>query len=582
MAFYISKHASTTSSLFVCILGILSLFYTSTSYAAHGAHEYEHKPKHGVDHAFLHGGGTSNPSMYIWDIMERLQDRTKSDLRMTYRATGSSTGIKEFVGDNVSNFEPYNNFGAGDVPIPNGDYTTLTSGLGIEVLHIPFALGSVGIFHSVPSSIMKSMSHSSSVSSMGHSMGSTSSTMDHSMGSTSSTMPLLNITHCVLADIFAGTITDWSDPSITALNPMFNLTAMNQIDTTIKVTVRTSGSSSTNVMTSYLELCTAQWGTLGSGTTITWPVGFKKVVGSGGMSSELQSTPFAIGYLDSGHGHLAKLAEVELRNKNGIYLDTRSANLTATAEAASSAFPTSGTADWSSVELFDQAGDTAWPLTSISYFYVRKNMTDVHDHGSLMKAFLQFVMSSEGQGLLEKYHFSKIPAQLVSVNADSINSILVNANATEWRFEDSVHPYDGAGWHVFSKLRKDYVDTELRNFESNVTEILGHHEMMMADHTRFEQNITQVLSHHEMMMADHTKFEQNITEVLNHHEMMMADHTRIEKNITTVLNYHSQILSVSIQKYILISVHPYCSGATGWLVYGYISICTYVCVMSTD
>ena len=65
----------------------------------------------------LHGSGTTNPSKYFWKVMDMMEEQAKLPLFMTYRAVGSSTGQKEFTGQEENGFQPYNHFGAGDIPL---------------------------------------------------------------------------------------------------------------------------------------------------------------------------------------------------------------------------------------------------------------------------------------------------------------------------------------------------------------------------------------------------------------------------------------------------------------------------------
>ena len=98
---------------------------------------------------------------------------------MTYRAVGSGTGQAEFVGQAEDSYKSYNHFGSGDIPMTAENYKTLTDN-GRTMLHVPFAIGAVSFFHSVPGL------------DMGHNK--------------------LNLTGCLLAQIFQLNITTWSDP----------------------------------------------------------------------------------------------------------------------------------------------------------------------------------------------------------------------------------------------------------------------------------------------------------------------------------------------------------------------------------
>merc|ERR1719424_2557364 len=113
-------------------------------------------------------------------------------------------------------------------------YTGVTTH-GRTMLHIPFAMGGIAVFHSVPASTIGGQD--------------------------------LDLTGCLLARIFSRDITRWDHPDIIAINPGFTYTG------DIKVVHRVRGSSSTAGFTQYLaQKCPASW-TLGSGSTIVWPAG---------------------------------------------------------------------------------------------------------------------------------------------------------------------------------------------------------------------------------------------------------------------------------------------------------------------
>ena len=160
----------------------------------------------------------------------------------------------------------------------------------------------------------------------------------------------LHLTACLLAKIFSRQITHWNHPEIRAVNK--KLTATSEI----KVVHRVKGSSSTAGFTAYmLATCPLDW-TLGTGSTITWPAGTFEGEGSDGMSTFIEENEGAIGYIDAGHGHEHGLSEVALRNKDGVYLTTKTADIGAAATVAltqGGLIPTDPSADWSSVNLYN-------------------------------------------------------------------------------------------------------------------------------------------------------------------------------------------------------------------------------------
>ena len=245
----------------------------------------------------LHGSGTTNPSKCYWHIMDTFHEQSKLPIRMTYRAVGSGTGQKEFIGagikgvDNATGTLPDNDFGSGDIPISSSDYQTLKDN-GVDVLHFPIVAGSISFFHSVPTGNAP-----------------------------------LNLTACNLAKIFKQSITDWNDQEIKDVNPNLNLPDPSPI----RIAHRKLGSSSTASITEYLNVaCPSEWPEDMVGKVVDWPADSDTVAtcqGSGGMTQCITEKSGTIGYIDSGHGHSVEpeLAEVHLANKDNTFLSSKQA-----------------------------------------------------------------------------------------------------------------------------------------------------------------------------------------------------------------------------------------------------------------
>lgn len=133
----------------------------------------------------------------------------------------------------------------------------------------------------------------------------------------------LNLTACLVSGIFQREITSWNDPSIIAVNP--ELSSYLDADAPISVIRRTFGSSSTAGISQYLleatqndPSCPTRW-VIGAGKggelsddgecvkPPCWPSDTIKAEGSGGVSGALDNVPYAIGYVDVGHGRSASL-----------------------------------------------------------------------------------------------------------------------------------------------------------------------------------------------------------------------------------------------------------------------------------
>ena len=149
--------------------------------------------------------------------MDEFMTRTKQPVRMTYRAVGSTTGRLEFINQPA----PAADFGSGDIPLTTEQWQGLQTA-GATSLHLPVLVGAVGIFHSVP------------------------------IDDESSASPPLNLTACILARIYTGKLTDWSDREVTELNPNLELQSNGKLP--VKVARRVQGSSSTSAFTAVCVL----------------------------------------------------------------------------------------------------------------------------------------------------------------------------------------------------------------------------------------------------------------------------------------------------------------------------------------
>lgn len=115
--------------------------------------------------------------------MSKFNEQIKLPTRMSYRAVGSGTGQQEFLGKSIlidgvetDTDVAYNDFGSGDIPISKEDRDAWFA-KGIEFVQLPFVLSAVAFFHSIPG--------------------------------VPSGEKGLNMTACLLAQIFDAEITTW-------------------------------------------------------------------------------------------------------------------------------------------------------------------------------------------------------------------------------------------------------------------------------------------------------------------------------------------------------------------------------------
>lgn len=167
----------------------------------------------------------------------------------------------------------------------------------------------------------------------------------------------------ILADIFSGRITDWSDPVIKSLNNGINLPSG-------KITVirRSDSSGTTAVFTKYLAECSDEWNkNFGSGKSINWKTGIG-AKGNSGIANLVKQTKNSIGYVEYTYAEQAKLNIIKLVNKSGKIVEAGVESFSKAVESA----------DWKSAEsygvsLTNSSNSEAWPISAVTFILVRKD-----------------------------------------------------------------------------------------------------------------------------------------------------------------------------------------------------------------
>ena len=480
-----------------------------------------------AQHHELHGSGTTNPSKFFWKVMDLMEERSRTPVTMTYRAVGTSrararepvvcetrrvtfppekrkdpaaftrrlnrdlllrsrrplvsgsgTGQSDFIGD-----EPptaggnYNHFGSGDIPFDSDDFADANV-VHSQFIQVPFVIGGIAFFHSVPASYGE-----------------------------------IDLDACLLAKIFNRDITVWNHADIVALNP-----ALASLDQPITVARRVEGSSSTSLITKYLNAeCPTVWTTAMVGkapcdadtttSCVNWASDTVEAQGSGGISGYLAANDYSISYIDIGHGLASGLGEIALKNADGNFVKPSAEGAVAGA-ALGSTGATGATREasayvntWEDVSLMNQAGPVTWPICTFSYLYIKKDMSlwsgEEAKTAALVKAFAQFVLSEEAQDMLPEFGFVGLPADILTKARTAVSGIQV-PTGTEWTFEkdtnDKLDMLTGAtdetaagvivGQHplVFSSKRSAYADYERTKLVAAVAALEAQVATLQAEH----------------------------------------------------------------------------------------------------
>ena len=203
-----------------------------------------------------------------------------------------------------------------------------------------------------------------------------------------------------ISAIYRGRIANWRDPAIAALNPGLALP-----DARITVVHRADASGSTWLWSRWLSESNPAWeASLGTGTTLAWPVG-DAGLGNEGVASLVQRTRASIGYVAFSYARAHHLSDVALPSHDGPVVRAGRASF----EAALAAAP------WRSVDdlargLTNAPGTRSWPIVGASYVLVPRDGARAAD----VDAFVTWAWTS-GHSIADELGYVALPAEAVKI-----------------------------------------------------------------------------------------------------------------------------------------------------------------------
>ena len=348
------------------LIGIIAAILLTTSTIMTGAVYAQNK-------VTINGAGATFPFPLI-DTWRVEYQKPHPDVNINYQSIGSGGGIKQFTAKTVD-------FGATDAPLSKNE-----SQQAKGAVHIPETIGSVVAAYNIPSIPDKG----------------------------------LKLTGEVLADIFLGKITKWNDPKIQALNKDKTLPADD-----IVVVHRSDGSGTTFVWTDYLSSVSQAWkDQLGKGKSVQWPVGIG-APGNEGVANAIKGSPNTIGYIELGYALTTKTPFAFIQNKEGKFVEPSLDSTKAAVEANVASLP-KGDGDWSNVTLVNAAGPNSYPIASLSYLLLYKEMsTDPNLDQAKAKALVDFISwaITDGQKMGPSLGYVPLPNGVVKLDQDTLKSL---------------------------------------------------------------------------------------------------------------------------------------------------------------
>jgi len=272
-------------------------------------------------------------------------------VRINYQSVGSGAGIKQIKAKTVD-------FGASDAPLTDAELAE--AGL----MQFPTVIGGV-----VPV-----------VNIVGVAPGQ------------------LKLSGELLADIYLGKVTKWSDAAVRAMNPGVKLP-----DSAIAVVRRADGSGTTFLFTDYLAKVNAEWkAKVGADKAVNWPTGAGGK-GNEGVSAFVQRLPNSIGYVEFAYAKQNKMSHVSLGNASGHFVQP--SDDTFKAAAATAAW------DKSFYQILtNQAGKDAWPITGATFILMHKQQDKPAQAAASLK-FFDWVYTN-GDASASKLEYVPLPANV--------------------------------------------------------------------------------------------------------------------------------------------------------------------------
>jgi phosphate transport system substrate-binding protein len=319
----------------------------------------------------LQGAGATFPNPIYQRWVSEYQ-KANPDVKIDYQSIGSGGGIKGITEKTVD-------FAGSDAPMSKKEIAAAG-----DVIHIPTVAGAVVLAYNAPG------------------------------------LNDLKLDGDLVAQIFMGKITKWNDPKIAALNAGVTLQ-----DIAITPAWRTDGSGTSFVFTNYL--CTQSEdfkGTVGPGKQVKWPVG-QGGKGNEGVTAVVQQTPGAIGYIELNYAVANKIPFALMKNKDGKFVKASTESVSAAGAGAVGSMKNS-----LAVDIWNQAGADAYPISAQTYIIVYRDLSYVKDPAKAraLVGFLKWSLT-DGQKLATEMTYAPL-AELVQKKAlDAVNGLVWDGKA---------------------------------------------------------------------------------------------------------------------------------------------------------
>ena len=310
----------------------------------------------------LNGAGSSLQNTFQESAIQAFKS-VQSGMTVNYNSVGSGTGRTDLASGVVG-------YAGSDSPIPS---TEQASFKGKTVLYFPVLIGPIAMVYNL------------------------------------SGVTNLKLTASVIAQIFSGKITNWSNSAITSINPGVKLPSE-----AITPAVRSDSSGTTQNFALFLQTAAPSDWSLGAASTVKWPASARAGAQNTGVSQIVKSTPGAIGYVDYADAKASGLTYASVQNKAGNYVAPSSAGASASAAGVTVAPDLTFHAVWGS-------GADAYPITAQSWVLVYEMQANANDV-AMLQAYIGYLVGP-GQSLLAGLGYAPLPSNIDSMAKAQLSKI---------------------------------------------------------------------------------------------------------------------------------------------------------------
>jgi phosphate transport system substrate-binding protein len=318
----------------------------------------------------LNAQGSSAQKNAIAEWVKAYQQKCK-DVTINYEPSGSGAGIQAFIAGTAD-------FAGSDSALkddeqPKADARTN----GGQAIHLPMVIGPIAVVYNVNG-------------------------VDN-----------LQLKPATLAKIFSGSVTKWNDPAIAADNPGAKLPA-----SAIQPVHRSDSSGTTDNFTDFLSKTAETDWTFGKAKEWKAPGG-TGAKGSDGVASAVKQADGAIAYVELSFAENAGLNKAKIGNGAGEFDEL-------TPEAAGRTIAgakVTGTGNDLKLSIdYNTKEPGAYPIVLVTYEIVASKGLPA-DKSALVKSFLTYTSSSEGQATLADLGYAPLPDSVRTRVAQSVAAL---------------------------------------------------------------------------------------------------------------------------------------------------------------